>query len=371
MLAYNPNSLDARKILENAKHWRDTAQIDDQKLAEIRARYHDELYSPNWAVRIGLFFFGLILTFAALGFMFLLLRFGELGGKILLPLAGLGAIAALETTIIGEKRHFRSGLDDIFLYFAIGCLFSGLAWIFEDWLPVEVRFAFAAAVLGFAALRYADCVVAVGSFLSGLGFVFSLVSRLAGQHAALVLPFAGMLCAAAVWWWVKKIRQRPTARFYEMPLDFVDAAALLVFYACGNFWCLKTGAVEFFGMENVPMPALFWAFTLLVPIAMIVFGLRKHFRIMLDIGLFLVAMSLATVRYFHSVMPLSLAATLGGAVLLAVAWLSIRYLRKHPESQFSADSDGKKSDLQRLQSLAIDRAAQRQSEAGGFRGADF
>lgn len=358
MIAYNRTALDHRALLENAENWHSAGQIDDEKLAEIRTRFRDTLYSPNWPVRIGLAFFGFFLFSAGVGlvFMFFSLATNENEGfSFMMMLAGVGGIFVLEKLLIGEKKHFRSGLDDVFLYGSLWNFIVGCLWLFDFEMPFEMRCLLVAMPCIWAAIRYADTLAALGGLLATFGLFISLVNRLAGSNAALVLPLAAMIFALSAYFLIKKRRQNPETRFWEMPFDFLEAATLLLFYAAGNFFSIKTGAVEFFGMENVPLPWFFWGFTLLAPLGMIGLGLYRKDRILLDIGLFLVAISLATVRYFHSVMPISWAATLGGAVLLVVAWLGIRYLRTNSE-RFTFARDGRASTMQRLQSVVIDRA---------------
>jgi uncharacterized membrane protein YgcG len=83
---------------------------------------------------------------------------------------------------------------------------------------------------------------------------------------------------------------------------------------------------------------LFWALTLLTPLVYIFIGLRKKDRLSLDIGLLLIAASIFTIRYYYHVLPLEWAMTIGGILLIGIAYACMRYL-KTPQKGFTCDPD--------------------------------
>jgi len=93
---------------------------------------------------------------------------------------------------------------------------------------------------------------------------------------------------------------------------------------------IREGRVALLGIDYAGPPPLGWffiAFTALVPLAYIVQGLRRADRMLLVLGLLAVGFSVFTLRFYRSLMPAPLAATLAGAVLSAGAGAALRYLR--------------------------------------------
>ena len=360
LIAYDTNLLDNRAIVDNAEQWHRHGNIDDEKLSEIRANFPDKLYTPNWAVKIGLAIFGSILFSASSGFLglFAFELTERLGGAFLGFMIGIGGFVVLEMIVIRDKHHYQSGLDNIFLYASLVAVLLGIWQIFDD-APLEVYCFMTAIACLIATVRYLDSLTAVTGLLALLWGFASLINRIAGDNAALILPFSGMLFALATYFLVKKGRRNPANRFYALPFDLLEAVSLLIFYAAGNFFVIKTGAVEIFHFEKVPAPYFFWAFTMAIPILMIVFGLKRKDRILLDIGLFLVAISIATFRNFYSVMPVGQAASMAGTLLLGIAWASIRYLKKD-DRVFTFAPDGGPTALQVLQRVVVNQAETQQ-----------
>jgi hypothetical protein len=71
----------------------------------------------------------------------------------------------------------------------------------------------------------------------------------------------------------------------------------------------------------------FYAFTLIVPVVYLAQALKTKDRIMLWISFFAIGFSIYTIRFYYSVLPIEVALTLGGLVLFAIAYFSIRKLK--------------------------------------------
>jgi uncharacterized membrane protein YgcG len=72
---------------------------------------------------------------------------------------------------------------------------------------------------------------------------------------------------------------------------------------------------------------LFYAFTFLVPLLLLVTALRRRDRTMLWIGMGTTVLAVLTYRYYHSLVPAEVALTLAGAFLLSLVYFSIRFLK--------------------------------------------
>ena len=100
------------------------------------------------------------------------------------------------------------------------------------------------------------------------------------------------------------------------------------------------------------MAWFFWTFTFAVPALYIWGGLRQKDRLLLDVGLGCLAAVVLTYRYYFHVLPLAWAAAIGGAVLLAIAYFSIRYLRKNAGA-YTYEAGAEKSLFQEVEVQVI------------------
>jgi hypothetical protein len=80
-------------------------------------------------------------------------------------------------------------------------------------------------------------------------------------------------------------------------------------------------------MKKFLSPGFFYAYTILIPLIYVYFGLKKKNDILLGCGLILIAVSVATIRYYHAIMPLDIALILSGVMLLIICRLAYLYLK--------------------------------------------
>ena len=357
MIAYRRDWLDAIQIREAAAYLGDKGLIPEEKEQEIVEKHPVGFYTPNWFVRIGLALFGAVIILALEGLFFLILDPG-LGTEIavLAIMIGVVLFAILEFGFIARAKHYRSGLDDISLYFGLGMFLFGISELFLDGLPLEVNLFCWFFFFSLAAVRYADILLTLAAFTCLTAFVLSLVQRIFGAQAALFLPWAGMLTAVVGYWFARKAQQRHDWRFWKTPLLWIEAAALALFYASGNYWVIQVVAAEMLSMEQVPLKPLFWTLTFLIPSFYLFFVLKRKDRLMLDIGFFCVVAAIATFRYYFHLIAVEWAVTIAGALALAIAWVSIRYLKSAQTSGFTYTRDGQTTQIQGLQSHFIEEA---------------
>lgn len=79
--------------------------------------------------------------------------------------------------------------------------------------------------------------------------------------------------------------------------------------------------------EEIPYAFVFYFFTVLLPPAYIYLGLKQKDRLLFRIGLLLIVASILTIRHYHSVLPVEIAFTMGGAVLIGLSYGLIRWLQ--------------------------------------------
>ncbi len=330
-LAYNATWLDNRCIQTRTTVWHKRGLLATEELTAIRQKYHVGFYSPNVFIRLGLAFFMCILINSIIGLlavgMYEIFDQEESVGILMLLLGG-GYGAMLEVFI--RKNHYRSGIDDILLYMALGYVITGLCLLVSTTDSMIVYTGLSLPVLAFAAYRYIDSLVTVTAYGCLLLFVASVFIEMGGV-ALHLLPFAGMGVGAGSYFLIRKLQKKQESRFWADALALLEILSLVTFYACGNYFVVQKGYAELmYTTDNplVPMPWLFWIITLATPVVYVYRSLTTKDRTMLRAGLILVAVAILTFKYYFSLGHHSVTITLGGAVLFAAAYYVIRLLKK-------------------------------------------
>ncbi|TPG62316.1 hypothetical protein [Hymenobacter nivis] len=348
-----------------ATRWHRRQLLTDAQQVAIEAAYPLDFFRPGWLLRLVLFIFTGIGCATATGFLLMATdtldsQFSIATGSII---CAIGSLATLELTIKNTKPY-HAGYDNALLYAALlALLFLGaealqllvgtpdLGDITDP--PMRPLLLFAGALLAAATVRYADRGVAAAGFATGLLLLANLVLPYALGRA--LLPFLLMLAAAGTGWLVRHLARRPDYFYYRTCLQTVKALALATFYLGGNYLVVREGNAAIGHLPvapQIPFAPLFYAFTACIPLAYIYYGLRRHDRLVLVAGLLAAAFSVFTLRYYRTLLPPAVAATLAGALLLAAAAAALRYLRTPRHGLTEAPGD-EAAPLFNLESLAV------------------
>lgn len=357
MIAYRRDWLDALEIRDQADYWGSNGLIPEEKVQELHEKYPVGFYSPNWFIRIGLALFGGVIISAVQGLFFLIFS-PDLGSEVaaMSILTGGLLLGALEFWLIRSARHYRSGLDDITLYLGGSALIFGLVQLFLETAPFELQLVCWSILLGLGAIRYADTPMTLLSFGCFVAFLIQITDRILGPKGMYLLPWLIMSVAGAAYWLSRKMQQQSDLRFWKTPLVWIEAAALALFYICGNYWVVQGFSSELMPEAPMPLQPLFWILTFAVPAAYLYFGWKKKDRLMLDIGFFCVVAAIATYRYYFHLLAVEWAVTIGGALLLAISWYCIRALKHGHIPGYTYAQDGRDTQLQTLQSQFIEES---------------
>ncbi|HVD98243.1 MAG TPA: hypothetical protein VNB90_08550 [Cytophagaceae bacterium] len=366
MLAYSSQHIDNSAIQHHAKKWQKHGLLSSQTYEAIKAKYPHSLYSPNLFVRLGLFIFTAIGLLAG-GSYFIFITAGfdsatEVGFGVRLLITGLMMFGVLEG-LIKQKDIFRAGSDDALLYSAIGCMVSGLTLLFyqsgrsdENELLLYCLIAIPFLVLG--TIRYMDTLSAAGFFICVFLIIFILISKL-GEISKLIMPFLVMILSALSYFTASKYRAHEKFRFWEMPLMILEILSLVLFYMAGNYFIVRTLSEELFRMqltegEDIPLAFFFYAYTAIIPMAYVFYGLKNKNRVLLQTGLVLVAAAVLTFKYYFSLGHHEITLTISGVIMILIAWLSIRFLKTPKYGiTFEEDSDEKILDKFDAEALII------------------
>ena len=346
--AYNPAWAQHDTVLAAANRWHKLKLVQPLQLEKITAAYPLDYYRPHFLVRIALF----VLTLIGSGIITFYLTLATEGEFVISSLlAGTANLFALEG-FIKSNRLYRSGPDNALLYIALGCfvflLFYTTGKVAPE--PYHDNFSLASpylalallptlALLLLATIRYADRPVAVVSYLAFLLLLANCLLQF--SVGRLIMPFVLMLASVAAYQLVRRLAMRPDHLYYQHCLSLLKALTLVTFYLGGNYLVVREGNAALSEMsisKQIPLAWLFYFYTAGIPLIYIVVGLRRADRIWLLVGLASLAFSVYTLRYYRSLLPPEIAATLVGAgLVLFVVWV-LRYLRT-PRHGLSAQLD--------------------------------
>lgn len=357
MIAYNNLWLDNMKIHSSVDDAFKQGVITDAEKKTIKETYPVGFYTPNIFIRIGLFVLTNIIASFSFGLFALLFlsTSSEDAFSGMLIFFSLITYAAAEF-MIRQKHHFCSGVDDALIWMTGLFLISGINVSMNlAGLGNSILIFF---IAGYFALRFADRLMSVISYLAALGIVFFLLPEF-GIVAKRILPFVLMFIAAATYFIARSLSKKQSVRLYYHCLDAIKITSLLCFSFAGNYYIVREAGALLLGMEipaGAPMPFgwLFWFFTIVIPILYIARGIQKKDYILLRTGLILVALVVWTVRFYYHIMPLELVMIIGGAFFILFSYGLIRYLAE-PKHGFTYKEPEEKKEIDNLnlESLVI------------------
>lgn len=343
MIAYNQTVINNISILKKARKWYALNLLKRDQLELANKKYPMNIYNPNLFIKIGLFIFTLFAILALLG-LFALFFFtgrnsldGEKLFSIVAPIIFTVACIFTLEKFIKAKMIYRSGVDEALLYAAIVFLYSALYFMINYVSPkftendllllLLIIFPF----IAFAAIRYIDTIVTIAAFIIFYAIWFLFILKI-GTVAKLIMPFAMMILSILIYRVVKKQQLNSKLIGWKNGLITCEAIAMIVFYLAGNYFVIRESSIEFFNLElskgeDVPLAILFYVFTAIVPIIYIYLGLNKKNKISLWIGLLLVVLSALTFKYYFSLGHPEISLTIAGIIMIAIAYVSIRYLK--------------------------------------------
>ncbi len=180
-------------------------------------------------------------------------------------------------------------------------------------------------------LRYLHLLSMLVFCLSITAFLFFQMFEF-GDIGKAILPFTAMIFAAICYFSTKKLINNVVKSYYYNGLLLANSFCLVLFYLSCNYLVVRELSVELLGTEvkpgaDIPFAFFFYAFTFIVPIIYLIQALRTKDRIMLWISFLAIGFSIYTIRFYYAVLPIEVALTLGGLVLFAIAYFSIKKLK--------------------------------------------
>jgi hypothetical protein len=329
MIAYNHTTLDHLLINEEAESALQHNLISKEEADAIGKTYPVNLYTPNIFIRIGLFLLTAVIILMGFGlFCLFILNSSEKWFGTLCLVFSLSLYAALEF-LIYKKKHYRSGMDDALLWLSMGFIVFGIN-LLDDSISFLGQSVMIFILAFYFLLRFGNALMGCLAFISFLAIVFYSVIKL-GDIAKTTMPFLLITISFFVYWLITKNKNNNRLKYYKTCCTLIEILALITLYAAGNYFVVREVSNSMFDLqlkegESIPGGWFFWIITALLPIIYIFRGIQKKDVILLRTGLILIAAIVFNVRYYYHVAPLEIVMTIGGLIMVLIAYGVTKYL---------------------------------------------
>ena len=352
MIAYNKTLLENTFLVEEAIDLKKSGFIQESKLNTVKQKLETLKTNRNILVRIGFYLLGSFLFSSILGFfsMFTLMN-SSTNYHIVGFVYFIIGIIILE--VICRQNYFRHGLDDSFiigsqLTFYISIYFLTYSTIALYFSMIMIGFVFA--------LRYVNTI----SFLVSLIGVVVLTGDYLINHTDIssALPFVLLLIAFGFYFLHQKIKDLKPLYFYQNVMEWFFSFSLLLGYASINYFVVRTLSEDLlhadYTKSDVPFGWIFNILMFLIPIFYVYYALQTKNRTMLYIGGLTFTLSIATFRYYHSIMPAELALILAGSLMFGAVYFIIQKIKtKATGITFIPDRTSNPAMLSTMEALII------------------
>ncbi|MDQ1165295.1 hypothetical protein [Flavobacterium sp. SORGH_AS_0622] len=282
----------------------------------------------NILVRLGFFLLGNLLYSSICGAISIL---GLSSEHIFLEICCylFAAVGFVGSELLAKQNFHNHGLDDSFILgallnvgFAIGITTEGYEIVIAFFVAVVAIFMF---------LRYLHLLSMLVFCLAVTAFLFFGMFEF-GDLGKAILPFTAMILSAIFYFVTKKLINNLNESYYYNGLLLANSFCLVLFYLSCNYLVVRELSAELLGTEvkpgtDIPFAFFFYGFTFIVPIVYLVQAFKTKDRIMLWISFLAIGFSIYTIRFYYAVLPIEVALTLGGLILFAIAYFSIKKLK--------------------------------------------
>ncbi len=328
--AYKETDLYNLVVIKKTKRWFKQGFITEAQQIAVHSAYPSAFYHPNLIIRILLFIATLLALSGVSGILGLMFAsMGENVIKVLCVMYGIASFYFLKKIFIENNKHYKSGVTEALLYHACGFVIGGVALMTD--FNMYALLLVCLVVFSFAAIRYLDLITTLAATCSFGGVLFFACYDTGGLFRQ-IIPFVIMISFLIVYVLVKRIKKKLKYKFWINNLMVIESVSLLLVYAVGNYFVVRELSVDMMDLQlqegqEIPFAFLFYAFTVLTPIALLFFGIRNKDIILLRVSLVAMAFSVFTFKYYYGFGHPEITLTLAGAVLLGVSILLFTYLK--------------------------------------------
>ncbi|GAB3639378.1 hypothetical protein [Spirosoma arcticum] len=340
MRAYNETWVRNRAVVQQAEQWHRQRLLTDVQIDAVRRSFPFEFRQTNGFLEVGLFLFTVVAILSC--YLLPATAIGSLlDDRTTSGLFNIGsgiAIGLVGRLLINRRQLYRNGVDNAFVVMLTGFLAFG----FNQFLPTDLTIAtyclLTLPLLLLVLWYYGDTLIAFIALATFYTFVFDGMLQFSWGKAA--LPFVMMAVSGGLFITVQQIGKSP---YYADALNLAQWVALIVLAAAGNYFVVRelNGLLldpapgqlvpvdaPWSGIPEIALPGLFWFLTFAIPAAYLQQGLSRKNRMLIILGGLGLIAAVITVHEYTGLLPLNVALTLGGLVLIGLAVIIIRFLRQ-------------------------------------------
>ncbi len=345
MRAYNEVWVRNRAVVEQAEQWHRQRLLTDAQVDAVRRSFPFEFRQTNGFLEVGLFLF----TIVAIMSCYLLpataistlLDDRVLSGEFNIA-AGIG-IGLVGRLLINRRQLYRNGADNAFVVMLTGFLAFGFNQLLPPDLTIATYCLLTLPLLLLVLWYYGDTLIAFITVATFYAAVFDGMLQFSWGKAA--LPFVLMAVSVGLFMVVRRIDKSP---YYADALNLAQWLALIVLAAAGNYFIVRElngllidrmpgqptpANAPWSGIPEITLPWLFWLLTFAIPTTYLYLGLSRKNRMLIILGGLGLIAAVMTVHEHTGLLPLNVALTLGGLVLIGLAVVIIRFLRQPATSE--------------------------------------
>ena len=316
-------------VIKEAKNWCKHGFIEKDQLSVIQQAYTVPFYHPNFIIRILLFVATLFALSGATGFFTLI--FVDTGKEFIsLACMGYGIVSflVLEKLFI-DKNHYKSGVTEAILYHACGFTIGGIGGVSD--FNEHIMLWTCLGVLSFAAFRYLDLLCTVGATLVLAGILFFEFYSMGGIFQQ-IIPFVFLIGFTPIYFLIRRLKKEDRLKLWATNLLIIESISLLLIYLAGNYLVVRELSINLMELElqegqDIPFAFIFYALTILIPIAYLYFGIKNKDIVLLRVSLIVIAFSAFTFKYYFSLGHPEITLTLAGIMLIGISIGIMRYLK--------------------------------------------
>lgn len=374
MIAYDKALLENTFLVTEAVKLKKSGFINDEDLNAIKTQLGSLKTNRNIFVRIGFLLLGFLLYLSIIGVVFLV----SLGSGSNFKVVGfvIAAIGFGILELLCATNYFRHGLDDAFIIGAQVVLYSTIA--FESDSPTSLFWAMI--ICGFiCAARYVSTI----SFLVSLSGIVLLISYslVTNSTVSSILPFVLLLTAIIFYVIYIESENNSTLYLYQDIMQWHFIYSLLLGYLSVNYFVVRAISEDYLGADysnnDIPFGWIFYLLMFVIPIVYIFYSLKTKNRTMLYIGCITFVLSVATFRYYHSVLPAEWELLVLGLGLFALVYFVIQKIKTRAKGIiFQQDRTNDTAMLNNMEALMVNsqelqHAEQNSQSEMPFGGGDF
>ncbi len=316
-----------KRSLAKINDWQKAGLLNKTEMPAIQERFQNNIYSPSLIMSIFLFGVTVLGIQTVLGPIALIIDIdSEQSWRLVLLVVGIASLYITETKFIKKDHHFRSGVIEAGYYVGSAFIYLGILGFDIDYFLIYLVVAFV--FLTGISIRYVDFIALIAAVICSVLILFNLFDSVLAYVPFIIMLFFTGLFLVSNW-----IQRKGSHMIWEDHFVIFDSMALLLVYLGGNYFIVRELSLELMSLnlsagEDIPLAFLFYVLTAILPIGYLTWGVIKRSVLFLRVGLFIVALTVLTLEYYHPPTYPEISIAIIGGVMILLALVIMKYLKK-------------------------------------------